>query len=52
VSDRLRRAVEFARLPIRLAEHPQRLFGLAGKGLQTARRHPLAGARDARHGVQ
>jgi WS/DGAT/MGAT family acyltransferase len=37
VSDRLGRAVEFARLPIRLAEHPQRLFGLAGKGLETAR---------------
>jgi WS/DGAT/MGAT family acyltransferase len=37
LSDRLRRAVEFARLPIRLAEHPRRLFGLAGKGLQTAR---------------
>ena len=37
VFDRLRRAIEVGRLPTRLAEHPRRLFGLAGKGLQTAR---------------
>jgi diacylglycerol O-acyltransferase len=37
VVDRLRKATELGRLPMRLAQHPRRLLGLAAKGLQTAR---------------
>ena len=37
VVERLRRVAELGRLPVRLAQHPRRLFGLAGGGLQTAR---------------
>ena len=37
VVERLREAAELARLPVRIVQHPRRLFGLAGKGLQTVR---------------
>lgn len=37
VLDRLRQAVELGRPLMGLAQHPRRLFGLAGKGLQSAR---------------
>jgi diacylglycerol O-acyltransferase / wax synthase len=37
VVERLRKAAELGRLPVTIAQHPPRLFGLAGKGLQTVR---------------
>jgi diacylglycerol O-acyltransferase / wax synthase len=37
VVERLRKTAELGRLPIRFAQHPGWVFGLAGKGLQTIR---------------
>jgi len=37
VFERLRKTAELARLPLQIAQHPGRLLGLAGKGLQTVR---------------
>jgi WS/DGAT/MGAT family acyltransferase len=37
VVERLRKAAELGRLPVTIAQHPRRLFGLAGEGLQTIR---------------